>query len=346
VCLAYFARHAKVYSTHTSYQPANMRQTYMSKTALISHHDCLAHVPPAGHPESPARLTAVLTALQGREFDRLVRLQAPLGEDGDIVRVHPEAHMDYIQGLSPDYGQRAVPIDADTYLSSGTLQAARRSVGAVIAGIDGVLIGAFDRAFCATRPPGHHAQTTQAMGFCIWNSVAIGACYARARYGLNRVAVIDFDVHHGNGSQEIALRDPDFFYASVHQSGIYPCSGYEHETAFGNLVNVPLPQSTASMAWRAAVSAKVLPALAAFAPQIVIVSAGFDGHRLDPLASFELEADDFGWITHELLKVTDGKLVSTLEGGYHLGALELCVQEHVRVLLNYDKHAGGMASRG
>jgi acetoin utilization deacetylase AcuC-like enzyme len=314
----------------------------MGKTALISHNDCLLHVPPAGHPESPARLAVVLEALSTQEFDVLIRLDAPFGNDTDIERVHPQAHIDLVESLAPHEGQRAVPLDADTYLSAGTLNAARRGVGAVIAGIDGVMKGDFDRAFCATRPPGHHAETSKAMGFCIWNSAAIGALYARAAYGLTRVAVVDFDVHHGNGSQEIALRDPDFFYASVHQGGIYPGSGFEHETAFGNIVNVPLPDHTTSQPWREAISTKILPLLNAFAPEIVIVSAGFDGHRLDPLASFDLESDDFAWVTRELLKLTGGKLVSTLEGGYHLSALSECVRVHVKTMVEFEAHAGGV----
>ena len=318
----------------------------MSRTALITHIDCLTHVPPTGHPESPARLKAVLEALSGSEFSNLMRIEAPLAEDCDIERVHPRAHMDRVVSASPKEGQRAFALDPDTYLSSGTLTAARRGVGAVIAGVDGVMSGAFERAFCATRPPGHHAETSNAMGFCIWNHAAIGALYARARYGLKRVAVVDFDVHHGNGSQEIALRDPDFFYASIHQGGIYPGSGFEHEIAFGNLINVPLPQNTTSQPWRDAITAKILPALTAFAPDFVIVSAGFDGHRRDPLAGFDLETDDFAWVTTQLLKLTGGKLVSTLEGGYHLEALGACAQAHVRTLVEYDKHAGGVATRG
>jgi acetoin utilization deacetylase AcuC-like enzyme len=288
----------------------------------------------------------VLAALEGQEFAPLIRLDAPLGLDNDIERVHPRPYVQSLEAQSPRAGQSAVSLDPDTYLSAGTLVAARRGVGAVIAGVDGIMTGAFERAFCATRPPGHHAETSKAMGFCIWNSAGVGALYARAAYGLKRVAVVDFDVHHGNGSQEIALHDPDFFYASVHQGGIYPGGGFEHETAFGNLVNVPLPERTTSQLWRAAISAKILPALAAFSPEIIIVSAGFDGHRLDPLAGFDLEVDDFAWVTGELLKVTGGKLVSTLEGGYHLKALGLCAAAHVRTLLEYDKHAGGVVTRG
>jgi acetoin utilization deacetylase AcuC-like enzyme len=344
--LAHFVAIAKADLTGSFFVGENVGQTIMSRTALITHADCLLHIPPAGHPESPARLTAVLAALNTAEFAGLVRLEAPLGEDVDIERVHPCHHIAAIESLSPRHGQRAVSIDADTYMSPGTLRAARRGVGAVVAGVDAIMSGTFDRAFCATRPPGHHAQSDQAMGFCLWNSAAIGALYARAAYSLQRVAVIDFDVHHGNGSQEMALRDPDFFYASVHQGGIYPGSGFEHETAFGNLVNVPLPDQTTSQPWRRAIAAKILPALAAFAPQIVIVSAGFDGHRLDPLASFNLEAEDFAWVTQELLNLTGGKLVSTLEGGYHLEALSACVTQHVRAFIEYDKHAGGVALRG
>jgi acetoin utilization deacetylase AcuC-like enzyme len=298
----------------------------MAKTALITHPDCLMHIPPAGHPESPARLSAVLAGLSGPDFAALVRLDAPLGRDEDIAHVHPMSHIEEIERLLPPPDSRAIALDGDTYLSSGSLNAARRGVGAVIAAIDGVMTGAFERAFCATRPPGHHAETDRAMGFCIWNSVAIGALYARAAYGLKRVAVVDFDVHHGNGSQEIAQRDPNFFYASIHQDGIYPGSGHVHETAFGNLVNVPLPAHTKSAAWRAAFAAHIIPALEAFQPEIVLVSAGFDAHTLDPLASFDLEAADFGWATRALLHVTQGKLVSTLEGGYHLASLSDCVR--------------------
>jgi acetoin utilization deacetylase AcuC-like enzyme len=315
----------------------------MSKTALITHPDCLLHCPPSGHPESTARLEAVLSALSGDAFGRLVRIDAPLASEEDIARIHPHTHIAAIQNRAPVGQARAVSLDPDTYLSAGSLAAASRAVGAVIAGIDAVMAGQIDCAFCATRPPGHHAQTDIAMGFCIWNSVAVGALYARARHGAQRVAVIDFDVHHGNGSQEIAQRDKNFFYASIHQGGIYPGSGFAEETAFGNLVNVPLPAHTKSQAWRTAFEDRIIPALRAFDPAIVIVSAGFDGHHRDPLASFDLEADDFGWATHALLQVAGGKLVSTLEGGYHLGALAESARAHVNAMLMYNHHAGGVA---
>jgi acetoin utilization deacetylase AcuC-like enzyme len=308
----------------------------MAKTALITHADCLLHCPPAGHPESPARLKSVLQALDGAEFGDLIWLDAPLARDEDIQRIHPLAHFTNVVRQAPAQGDRAVPLDPDTYLSAGTLNAASRGVGAVTMAIDQMMRGQIDRAFCATRPPGHHAQTDIAMGFCIWNSAAIGALYARETYGIERVAVIDFDVHHGNGSQEIAQRDPDFFYASIHQGGIYPGSGHAHETARGNLVNVPLPAHTKGATWRAAFEASIIPALVAFNAGLVIVSAGFDGHYRDPLASFELNSDDFGWATTALLQVTQGKLVSTLEGGYHLGALGESARAHVGAMLAYE----------
>lgn len=310
-------------------------------TALITHQDCLHHGPPPGHPESPARLKAVLSALSGTEFENLVRIDAPLGCNEDIARVHSAAHIAAVTEMGAvSYGQ-VIALDPDTYLSAGSLLAARRAVGAVIAGVDGIMNGQFQRAFCATRPPGHHAEANKAMGFCIWNSAAIGALYARAKYGLKRVAVVDFDVHHGNGSQELAFKDPGFFYASIHQSGAYPGSGFAHEVASGNLVNVPLPAGTDGRVWRRAFEAGLIPALEAFKAEFVIVSAGFDGHRLDPLASFDLESDDYVWATEALLRVTSGKLVSTLEGGYHLAALGECVREHVLTLLHYDTFAGG-----
>jgi acetoin utilization deacetylase AcuC-like enzyme len=311
----------------------------MTKTALISHNDCLLHTPPMGHPESAARLETVLAALNKAAFESLVHIEAPLGQDIDIARLHPQALISALEEQAKSLGSRPISLDPDTFLSAGTLTAARRSVGAVIAGIDAIMAGEIERAFCATRPPGHHAEAETPMGFCIWNSAAIGALYARHRYGLERVAVVDFDVHHGNGSQELAQVDKNFFYASIHQGGIYPGSGQGHEVAFGNLVNVPLGAGTTSGPWRHAIEAQILPELIAFAPEIIIVSAGFDGHRLDPLAGFALESEDYYWVTQQLLRVAHGKLVSTLEGGYHLGALGGSVEQHVRAMIDYDVHS-------
>jgi acetoin utilization deacetylase AcuC-like enzyme len=323
----------------------------MTKTALFSHEDCFGHAPPIGHPESPARLQAVLAALSKPDFESLVRIDAPLGQDDDIARCHPQSLIDALEHKSATLSKGSISLDPDTFLSAGTLQAARRGVGAMVAAIDGVMAGRFDNAFCATRPPGHHAEAETPMGFCVWNSAAIGALYAREKYGLARVAVIDFDVHHGNGSQELAQKDANFFYGSIHQDGIYPRSGFGHETAFGNLVNVPLPQGTTSGPWREAFAATIIPALKAFDAQFVIVSAGFDGHRFDPLAGFALEDEDYYWVTHQLLRVTGGKLVSTLEGGYHLTALGNSVEQHMRAMLDYghqsqSEHRGGRAEIG
>jgi acetoin utilization deacetylase AcuC-like enzyme len=314
--------------------------------ALFTHPDCFDHVPPVGHPESPARLSAILDALRAPAFQALQWHDAPLGEDVDIERLHLAEYLKTLEEALPQAGNYPSALDADTYMSPRTLLAARRGVGGVIAAVDGVMQGAFARAFCATRPPGHHAESGTAMGFCIWNHAAIGALYAREAYGLKRVGVVDFDVHHGNGSQELAEGDPNFFYASVHQAGAYPGSGFSHETAHGNLVNVPLPAGTTGPQWRAAIEASILPAIAVFQPELLIVSAGFDGHRLDPLASFLLDAEDFYWVTQALLALTSGKLVSTLEGGYHLGALGACAARHVAAMLDYDSIAGGDATRG
>ena len=313
----------------------------MGKTALITHAACFKHRPPAGHPESPERLRVVLEALSDAACPDLIRLEAPLGEIEDISRVHPRALIEQIIALEPEAGTRSRQLDPDTYLSSGSIEAAQRGVGAVIAAVDGVMKGDFERAFCATRPPGHHAEAATPMGFCIWNSAAIAALYARSAYGLKRVAVVDYDVHHGNGSQELAERDANFFYASIHQGGIYPGSGLAEEIASGNLVNVPVPAGTAGPAWRAAVESQILPALIAFSPEIVVVSAGFDGHRQDPLAGLNLETEDYRWITERLLDVSQGKLVSTLEGGYHLQALAASVLAHVQTLQTYKPRSGG-----
>lgn len=310
--------------------------------ALFTHEACLAHTPPAGHPESPERLRAVLAALAGPEFERLTRLDAPRASDESLMLVHPLNHVRAVEAMAPPPGGRAVPLDPDTWLSPGSIEAARRAAGAAVAAVDWVMALGGGSAFCAVRPPGHHAEPAAAMGFCLWNNAAIAALHARRAYGLRRVAVVDFDVHHGNGSQCIAEADPDFFYASIHQGGAYPGTGFASETgAAGNLVNAPVREGTASAAWRKVVAARILPALDEFSPEMIVISAGFDAHRLDPLAGLTLEAPDFGWITRELRVRSRGKLVSVLEGGYHIGALGQCVREHVLALLDGEKGAGG-----
>jgi acetoin utilization deacetylase AcuC-like enzyme len=290
---------------------------------LFTHPSMLAHAPPPGHPERPARLEAVLQALA--PFD-LERREAPWADRTAIERVHPPAFIAAMEEAFPKEGEGLAAVDADTFLSDGTREAAWRAAGAVVAAVDAVLSGEAETAFCAVRPPGHHAEPAQAMGFCIFNNVAIGALHALAAHGLERVAVVDFDVHHGNGTQAIAQRQPRLFFASTHQSPLYPGTGFAHERgAAGNIVNAPLPPGAGGPEWRAAMRERVLPALEEFAPALILVSAGFDAHKADPLAQMQLEDADYAWAGEQLrvcaLRVCKGKVVSTLEGGYDLQAL-------------------------
>ncbi|MGE3302533.1 MAG: histone deacetylase family protein [Hyphomonadaceae bacterium] len=288
---------------------------------LVTHPAMLAHEPPQGHPERSARLAAVLQALEGMA---LQRVEAPPAPRAALARVHDAAYLDWLDTQFPEVGVAA--LDADTYLSPGSREAASRAAGGVLAAVDAVLAGRDDMAFCAVRPPGHHAEPNSAMGFCIYNNIAIGALHARAAHGLDRVAVVDFDVHHGNGTQTIAEREPALFFASTHQSPFYPGTGAAQERGpAGNIVNAPLPAGTDGSAWRRAMTALVLPALAAFGPELILVSAGFDAHRDDPLAQLALDATDFAWAGAALREVAQssarGRVVSTLEGGYDLAAL-------------------------
>ena len=228
-------------------------------------------------------------------------------------------------------------LDADTILSPQSGNAALRAVGAVTSAVDAVMQGEAQNAFCAVRPPGHHAEPDHAMGFCLFNSIAVAARHAQAKHGVVRVAIVDFDVHHGNGTQAVAEQDPTLFFASSHQYPLYPGTGAAHETGLGNVVNVPLPFGTEGSQFRRAFEARILPALDAFAPQLLLVSAGFDAHRADPLAGLELEEDDFGWVTGRLTEAASrhaqGRLVSVLEGGYDLKALAGSAAAHVSSLM-------------
>ncbi|MHA3979983.1 histone deacetylase family protein [Halovulum sp. GXIMD14794] len=305
-------------------------------TLLLTHPDCLAHVTPPGHPEQVARLTAILDALAAPEFDALTRAEAPLAEDAHILRAHPEAYLRQIRAAAPAEG--FVGLDADTHMSPGSLDAALRAAGANVAAVDAVMAGQAGNAFCATRPPGHHAETATAMGFCLFGNVVIGARHALDAHGLERVAVIDFDVHHGNGTQDLVWDDPRIFFASTHQSPLYPGTGAAHETgACGNVMNVPLPPGTDGAAFRHVMETHVLPAVAAFRPQMVFISAGFDAHEADPLANLNLHEDDFAWATGAICDLADehaqGRVVSTLEGGYDLDALAASTAAHVRTLM-------------
>src|ERR1700756_1592571 len=277
---------------------------------------CLEHDPGRNHPESPARLRAVLTALGEPEFARLQRREAPEASVDDLLRVHPQRHVERLLGAVPSSGH--VGIDADTILSPASGAAALRAAGAAVAAVDAVVSKEADNAFCAVRPPGHHAEPQRAMGFCLFNNAAIGALRAREVHGLARVAVVDFDVHHGNGTQAAFEADGSLFYASTHQYPLYPGTGAASETGVGNVVNVPLRPMAGSSQFRLGVTQRILPALDAFRPGLMIVSAGFDAHRSDPLAQLMLEEADYTWVTEKLLEIADrhaaGRLVATLEG--------------------------------
>ena len=300
--------------------------------ALFTHAACLAHEPGPGHPESRDRLVAVQTALAESEFANLARLEAPPATTAALTSVHSRSYVEAIFAAVIEPG-RTITLDPDTHMSAGSLEAALRAAGGAIAAVDHVLGQRARTAFVATRPPGHHAEMDKAMGFCLFNSVAIAAHHARAAHGLRRIAVVDFDAHHGNGTQAMFWNDPDLFYGSVHQMPCYPGTGAASERgAYGNIVNYPLPPGAGSGEYRAALTA-VLDALQAFSPDLVLASAGFDAHVNDPLAAIELETEDFAWTAARLLEAGHGRLVSVLEGGYHLDALAESVAAYLRVML-------------
>jgi acetoin utilization deacetylase AcuC-like enzyme len=306
-------------------------------TALITHPACLEHDTGPYHPETSERLRAVLAALEAEEFAGLLREAAPMATVEQLSRVHPRAYVDTILSIRPDLGE-PVQLDGDTVMSHGSADAAARAAGGACMAVDAVMEGWARAAFAAVRPPGHHAEPSRAMGFCLFNNAAVAAMHARVRWGIQRVAVVDFDVHHGNGTQAMFAADPDLFYASSHQSPCYPGTGesWEHGVA-DNIVNAPLQARAGSAAFRAAWSNIILPALDTFAPGLLIISAGFDAHVADPLAQLRLETTDFAWITDQLVAVADkhcgGRVVSVLEGGYDLHALAASAAVHVRGLM-------------
>jgi acetoin utilization deacetylase AcuC-like enzyme len=304
-------------------------------TYLYTHRDCLFHDTGTGHPERSDRLRAVLHQLDPEKFPDLVRRDAPLAARETIALAHTDAYLDHIEKTAPEAG--IIFLDPDTTMSPGSKAAAFRAAGAVCAAIDAVMEQEDSNAFCAIRPPGHHAEADHAMGFCLFNNIAVGAFYARKRYGLDRVAVIDFDVHHGNGTQSVFQADPGFFYGSTHQASHYPGTGAAGERGVGNIFNVPLAAGAGSRQFRAAYTDIILPALEAFRPELLLVSAGFDAHEKDPLADINLTIEDFTWISRELMKVADthahGRLVSVLEGGYDLDALAEGADALVKALL-------------
>ncbi|MGB0927305.1 MAG: histone deacetylase family protein [Pikeienuella sp.] len=302
---------------------------------ILSHPDCLSHVTPGGHPERVDRLHAVSEALNSEIFANAHREDAPLVEDAAILLAHPASYLDQIVSSAPSDGFKS--LDPDTHMSPGTLSAARRAAGANVRAVDLVMTGEASGAFCATRPPGHHAEKTTAMGFCFFANASIAALHAIENHGLSRVAIADFDVHHGNGTQDVFWDDPQVLFASSHQSPLYPGSGMEHETGAGNIHNATLPPMSGGAEFRAAWSEKLLPAIDAFAPELLIISAGFDAHARDPLANLNLTEDDFVWVTHSLMDIADkhcsGRVVSTLEGGYDLTGLAEATAAHVKTLM-------------
>ncbi len=302
-------------------------------TALITHSDCLAHVNPQGHPEQVARLERILIALEGKS---LQRIEAPLAAEEDLLRVHPASYLETVRGGIPEKGW--AQMDGDTFMSPGSLTAARRAVGGVVHAVDLVLGANTQNAFVACRPPGHHAETSTAMGFCLFGNVAIGAKYALERHGLSRVAVVDFDVHHGNGTQDMLWNEPRILFCSSHQMPLFPGSGYAHETgAHGNILNVPFADGTGSAKFHEVLGNVILRAVDDFKPELILVSAGFDAHAADPLAGMRLTDEDFAWVTEKLCDLADthceGRLISSLEGGYDLAALASSVAAHVDVLI-------------
>jgi acetoin utilization deacetylase AcuC-like enzyme len=300
--------------------------------ALYTHADMLAHTPPARHVESPERLAAVTGALADASDLDLETLDAPLIAPADLALVHTDRYVAALELAAPQSGAR--PLDPDTWLSPGSLQAARRAAGAVAAAVRRVAEGGAERAFCAVRPPGHHAGPETPMGFCLFSNVAIGARVAQAA-GLDRIAVVDFDVHHGNGTQDIFEADPDLILATVHEAPAWPGTGDPSETGVGNIANATVPPGAPRRAWRRAFEG-LMARVEAFGPDLILVSAGFDAHARDPLADQLLEAEDFAWATRAIVSVANGRargrVVSSLEGGYDLQALGRSALAHVRAL--------------
>ncbi len=300
---------------------------------IFSHPACALHDVGPGHPESPARLAAVISALDTPLLAGIERRLAPQASVEQLQRAHDICLIERVFASAPATG--LARLDGDTAMNSDSLEAALRAAGAVVAGVDAVLQGAAQRVFCAVRPPGHHATHVDPMGFCLFNNVAVGAAHALS-LGLTRIAIIDFDVHHGNGTQDIFAADARVLYASTHQWPLYPGTGAEEEQGVGNIHNAILMPGARSFEFREAWSHQLLPSIERFEPELILISAGFDGHRLDPLAQLNLGSEDFAWITHALIDIAErhagGRIVSTLEGGYSLTALRECTAAHCQAL--------------
>ncbi|MDC3129245.1 histone deacetylase family protein [Paracoccaceae bacterium] len=304
----------------------------MKKTALVTHEECLQHLTPPGHPEQVARLEYILEALKDIN---LFRVSAPMAADDDILRIHPREHINYLQDAVPENGFKS--LDGDTHISSGSLTAAYRAAGGVLRAVDLVLSGEAKNAFVAVRPPGHHAETQTSMGFCLFGNIALGVKHALDFHDLKKVAVIDFDVHHGNGTQEILWEESRCLTFTSQQIPLWPGTGTEEEQGHdNNIVNIPLPPGSTGELMRQKYEALVFPVLRKFEPDLILISAGFDAHEADPLAELNWSTADFSWLTERLCKIAEecceGRLVSTLEGGYDLKALADSVKAHVTKL--------------
>jgi len=295
----------------------------------------LEHDTGPGHPENADRLRAICKALSSPEFSALIRKDAVRGSEEQVRLIHPQQHIDQIAAQVPNHGLGY--IDGDTVVSPASVEAAMLAIGSICDAVDQVVSKQCHNAFCALRPPGHHAETDAAMGFCLFNNIAVAAQYARSKYGLGPVAIIDFDVHHGNGTQQAFYSNADVIYASTHQSPLYPGTGGINETGVGNIINAPLSAGSGTFEFQTAMKERIFPALDRIKPELILVSAGFDAHRADPLASLEFTESDFSWITQQLMdtadRYCDGRLVSTLEGGYNLDVLGRSAAAHVRELM-------------
>lgn len=305
-------------------------------TLLLTHPACLDHLTPPGHPERPDRLRAINQVLGEERFNPLVRGEAPEGDLDSVALCHGEHYITELRHVAPSSG--LVYIDGDTSMSPGTWEAVMRGVGGAVAATDAIMTGKHNNAFVAVRPPGHHAEKSTPMGFCFFDNAAIAARHAQRKYGIARAAVIDFDVHHGNGTQDIFWSDKTVMYCSTHQMPLFPGTGARGERGeHDNIVNAPLKPEDGSAQFRAAFENAILPELQKFAPELIIISAGFDAHMRDPLASINLRAEDFGWVTKKLMDVADqsagGRVVSMLEGGYDLQGLSESVAAHVTALM-------------
>ncbi len=306
-------------------------------TLLITHDAFHAHDTGEWHPERPDRMTAIEKALSDEKFQNLLRVEAPLATREQIVRAHPERYFDLLERKRPEHDLIALD-GGDTIMSPGSWEAALRASGAAVLGVDEVMRGRVTNVFCQTRPPGHHAEQARPMGFCLFNHIAVAAYHAQAAHGAERVAVVDFDVHHGNGTQAMFWSEPSLFYASTHQMPLFPGTGSLSERGeTGNIVNAPLRAGNGGAEFREAFESVILPALREHAPDLILISAGFDAHRADPLGSINLSEPDFAWVTRKLIEVArercGGRVVSLLEGGYDLAALGRSVAVHVQELL-------------